>query len=99
MALTIRIHTDLDMLDGMVDFGGELDVAASLLAYCEALSARLGRTFPDADIDCTYSTRTGGAGSIQVLDEEFNMVMGKYELVDMLVHAQFSDTDAWVRLA
>jgi hypothetical protein len=100
MSLTIRTHTDLDLLNGLsVVTDGKVDVAASFSAYCESLEAALARAYPEAIIECTYSTRTSGAGSVKVLDEEFNPVQKNYHLVDMLAHAVFCDVVAWLRFA
>ena len=100
MSLTIRIHLDLDLLNGMADdsAAGKIDAIASLRAYVAELDTRLCRTYPNAaEIDVTYSPRTGGNESRQVLDAELNADETQYELIDMLMYALHADTNKWLR--
>jgi len=95
MSLTIRIHTDLDLLCGIDD--ATMDAAASVRAFSDAVEAALVRAYPEADIVCTYSTRTGGADFVRVLDAEFNRAEG--QRVADIMDAVFEDAEAWLQFA
>lgn len=63
MNLTIRQHIDLDAL---MHAEGDVDDTASLRELANRTEAALVAAYPSADVDVTYSTRTGGGGRLTV---------------------------------
>lgn len=67
----IQIHQDLDLFDG--DCNGPYDAPASLGAYTALAEKVLMATYPSATVQTSFSTRTGGASRLTVLNDEGNI--------------------------
>lgn len=101
MPLTIKVHTDTDLLNWFADDERKIDTRASLESYSDAVFEKLAAEYPDADLSVTWSHRTGGANSVEVLDEESNAV-SDYAITDRvnaLIGRVFESSDTWVRYA
>lgn len=69
----IQIHQDLDLFDG--DCDGPYDAPASLAAYTTLAEKVLTTTYPNANVQTSFSTRTGGASRLTVLNDEGDIFM------------------------
>lgn len=61
--MIIRKHLDLDAL---MHCEGDVDDAASLRELADQTEAAFLAAYPSADVEVTYSTRTGGGGGLSV---------------------------------
>jgi hypothetical protein len=73
----LRIHYHID-LDAIAFVDRPLDAAASLRRLSDFISEALGAAYPDAALSVTYDTRTGGAGSLVVSDENGDLLVEDY---------------------
>lgn len=69
----IQIHQDLDLFDG--DCDGPYAASASLGAYTALAEKVLMTTYPSATVQISFSTRTGGASRLTVLNDEGDVFM------------------------